>query len=160
MLKNVYGGLNARSKVYLSKVYFCKMYPTCMSSKLCEFIFKVDLFLRNMMNKIYYSGQRYEIIGDSSKFEVESIHWIPAPVGLSWTLLPPSSPALLWFHALSKLHLWQMKITLRPREHKSPALIDTWPHLDSLGFVKAFIADPPQHLFPQYHRDLTKYPRA
>ena len=39
MLENVFEGLNARSKVYLSKVYFCKMYPTCVSSKLCEFIF-------------------------------------------------------------------------------------------------------------------------
>ena len=26
------------SKVYLSKKYFCEMYPTCVSSKLCEFI--------------------------------------------------------------------------------------------------------------------------
>ena len=24
-------------KVYLSKVYICEMYPTCVSSKLCEF---------------------------------------------------------------------------------------------------------------------------
>ena len=24
--------------MYLSKVYFCEMYPTCVSSKLCEFI--------------------------------------------------------------------------------------------------------------------------
>ena len=39
MLKNVYEGLNARPKVYLSKEYFCKMYPTCVSSKLWEFIF-------------------------------------------------------------------------------------------------------------------------
>ena len=38
MLKNVYEGLNARPKVYLSKEYFCQMYPTCVSSKLCEFI--------------------------------------------------------------------------------------------------------------------------
>ena len=38
MLKNVYEGLNARPKVYLSKEYFCEMYPTCVSSKLCEFI--------------------------------------------------------------------------------------------------------------------------
>ena len=36
MLENVYEGLNARPKVYLSKEYFCKMYPTCVSSKLCE----------------------------------------------------------------------------------------------------------------------------
>ena len=34
-VKNVYEGLNARSEVYLSKEYFCKMYLT---SKLCEFI--------------------------------------------------------------------------------------------------------------------------
>ena len=39
MLENVYEGLNARSEVYLSKEYFCEMYPTCVSSKLC------DLFL-------------------------------------------------------------------------------------------------------------------
>ena len=38
MLENVYEGLNARPKVYLSKEYFCEMYPTCVSSKLCEFI--------------------------------------------------------------------------------------------------------------------------
>ena len=38
MLKNVYEGLNACSKVYSSKVYFCEMYPSCVSSKLCEFI--------------------------------------------------------------------------------------------------------------------------
>ena len=38
MPENVYEGLNARPKVYLSKEYYCKMYPTCMSSKLCEFI--------------------------------------------------------------------------------------------------------------------------
>ena len=38
MLKNVYEGLNATPKVYLLKEYFCKMYPTCVSSKLCEFI--------------------------------------------------------------------------------------------------------------------------
>ena len=40
MLKNVYEGLNARPKVYLSKEYFCEMYPTCVSSKLCEFIYQ------------------------------------------------------------------------------------------------------------------------
>ena len=39
MLENVYEGLNAQPKVYLSKEYFCKMYPTCVSSKLCEFIY-------------------------------------------------------------------------------------------------------------------------
>ena len=43
MLKNVYEGLNARPKVYLSKEYFCEMYPTCVSSKLCEFIPKVPM---------------------------------------------------------------------------------------------------------------------
>ena len=38
MLENVYEGLNARPKVYLLKECFYKMYPTCVSSKLCEFI--------------------------------------------------------------------------------------------------------------------------
>ena len=41
-----YEGLNARPKVYLSKEYFCEMYPTCVSSKLCEFIhnYECDVF--------------------------------------------------------------------------------------------------------------------
>ena len=47
MLENVYDGLNARSKVYFFKVYFCKMYPTCVSSKLCEFISYPNVELRN-----------------------------------------------------------------------------------------------------------------
>ena len=38
MLKSAYEGLNARPNVYLLKEYFCEMYPTCVSSKLCEFI--------------------------------------------------------------------------------------------------------------------------
>ena len=38
MLENVYEGLNARPKVYLSNEYFCEMYPTCVSSELCGFI--------------------------------------------------------------------------------------------------------------------------
>ena len=38
MLENVYEGLNDCSEVYLSTEYFGKMYPTCVSSKLCEFI--------------------------------------------------------------------------------------------------------------------------
>ena len=41
MLENVYEGLNARSTVY-----FCEMYPTCVSSELCEFIPVVDAFPR------------------------------------------------------------------------------------------------------------------
>ena len=45
MLENVYEGLNARPKVYLSKEYFCEMYPTCVSSKLCEFIFIDAIYL-------------------------------------------------------------------------------------------------------------------
>ena len=38
MLEIVYEGLNARSEVYLSKESFCEMYPSWVSSKLCEFI--------------------------------------------------------------------------------------------------------------------------
>ena len=51
MLKNVYEGLNARPKVYLSKEYFCKMYPTCVSSKLFEFIQRVlfDMFFHYVL---------------------------------------------------------------------------------------------------------------
>ena len=37
-VKNVYEGLNACSEVYLFKEYFCKMYPMCVCSELCEFI--------------------------------------------------------------------------------------------------------------------------
>ena len=46
-VKNAYEGLNARSEVYSSKEYFCKMYPSCVSSirslKLCEFIWGMFL---------------------------------------------------------------------------------------------------------------------
>ena len=43
MLENLYEGLNVKNvyeglKVYLSKEYFFKMYPTCVFSKLCKFI--------------------------------------------------------------------------------------------------------------------------
>ena len=41
-VKNVYEGLNAHSKVYLSKEYFCKMDPTCVSSKGCSLREKWD----------------------------------------------------------------------------------------------------------------------
>ena len=44
MLENVYEGLNTRPKVYLPKEYFCEMYLTCVSSKLCEFIFSTSPF--------------------------------------------------------------------------------------------------------------------
>ena len=42
-------------KVYLSKVHFCEMYPTCVSSKLCEFFClaqakESDLFLIHSYN--------------------------------------------------------------------------------------------------------------
>ena len=47
VLKNVYAGLNARKCIWRLKCspqsvfieYFCEMYLTCVSSKLCEFIF-------------------------------------------------------------------------------------------------------------------------
>ena len=52
MLKNVYEGLNARPKVYLSKEYFCEMYPTCVSSKLCEFIRLVPIKIPKSPYKI------------------------------------------------------------------------------------------------------------
>ena len=52
MLENVYEGLNARPKVYLSKEYFCEMYPTCVSSKLCEFISNSSsVFLLKLRNR-------------------------------------------------------------------------------------------------------------
>ena len=38
ILENAYEGLNAPFEVYLSKEYFCEIYPACVSSKFCEFI--------------------------------------------------------------------------------------------------------------------------
>ena len=46
MIKNVYEDFNATPKVYLSKEYFCEMYPTYVSSKLCELIFLQKLSKR------------------------------------------------------------------------------------------------------------------
>ena len=51
MLKNVYEGLNAQPKEYLSKEYFCEMYPTCVFSKLCEFI--IHCFINFSRYKTY-----------------------------------------------------------------------------------------------------------
>ena len=53
MLKNVYEGLNARPKVYLLKEYFCEMYPTCVSSKLCEFICKYQENKKNIFHATF-----------------------------------------------------------------------------------------------------------
>ena len=43
------------SEVYLSKEYFCKMYPTCVSSKLCEFI--SDVFLIFSIHEFSWTSQ-------------------------------------------------------------------------------------------------------
>ena len=53
-VKNVYEGLTAHSEVYLSKEYFCKMYPTCVSSKLCKFIyiFLVSKILNSLLSRL------------------------------------------------------------------------------------------------------------
>ena len=39
MLQNVHEDLNAGYKGVFIQSVFCEMYPTCVSSKLCEFIF-------------------------------------------------------------------------------------------------------------------------
>ena len=56
-VKNVYKGLNARSEVYLSNEYFCKMYPTCVSLKLCKFFLlqKVQQ-VRNLFTESFTSS--------------------------------------------------------------------------------------------------------
>ena len=77
MLKNVYEGLNANSEVYLSKEYFCKMYPTCVSPKLCEFILaqnniatafplesKVEIF-QSVCEKLDEYGTRQQLGAES-----------------------------------------------------------------------------------------------
>ena len=52
--------------MYLSKVYFCEMYPTCVSSKLCEFILlqpslivlKQNLFIqKDVQMKIIHTSE-------------------------------------------------------------------------------------------------------
>ena len=61
----VYGGINAQKCImaamlfkniymYFSKVYFPKVYPTCVSSKLCEFIYFLS-FLKGEFCKIVYT---------------------------------------------------------------------------------------------------------
>ena len=63
------------SKVYLSKVYFCKNCPTCASSKLCEFIvlllFKGSLRrlgIRQLCNIQAPFNFKCNILSNSSKF--------------------------------------------------------------------------------------------
>ena len=55
MLKSAYEGLNARPKVYLSKEYFCEMYPTCVSSKLCEFICFINITFTAQLQYLHMS---------------------------------------------------------------------------------------------------------
>ena len=64
MLKSAYEGLNARPKVYLSKEYFCEMYPTCVSYKLCEFILYIRTFghiLNSEFTHLMYMNIAYQI---------------------------------------------------------------------------------------------------
>ena len=56
MLENLYEGLNARPKVYLSKGYFCEMYPTCVSSKPCEFILLVKFGQTVLLQELTFSN--------------------------------------------------------------------------------------------------------
>ena len=39
VMRNVAEVMRKIAEVFLSKEHFCEMYPTCVSSKLCEFIF-------------------------------------------------------------------------------------------------------------------------
>ena len=70
MLESAYEGLNARPKVYLSKEYFCEMYPTCVSSKLCEFIFF-------KLSKIVKIVQKFSKLSKTSKIEISRIRELP-----------------------------------------------------------------------------------
>ena len=59
------------SKVYLSKVYFCEMYTTCVSSKLCEFIWYeyIRIFDRIIfLIRIYWDIRSYHFL-DMNIFE-------------------------------------------------------------------------------------------
>ena len=61
MLENVYEGLNTQPKVYLLKEYFCEMYPTCVSSKLCEFILISTLSINPNLDLCYQLYRKCEI---------------------------------------------------------------------------------------------------
>ena len=70
MLKNVYEGLNARPKVYLSEEYFCEMYPTCVSSKLCKFI-GIDsevIIIIIIITRPWPAFGRQGLVGSSSEY--------------------------------------------------------------------------------------------
>ena len=84
MLENVYEGLNARPKVYLSKEYFCEMYPTCVSSKLCEFITNVYTVLSYQVCTIVFaakdadewSAHKARVAAKWSESRGAQIHWV------------------------------------------------------------------------------------
>ena len=72
MLENVYEGLNARPKVYLSKEYFCEMYPTCVSSKLCEFILYIQGDPKKMSHSVFELKSVLDVGLDFSACVLES----------------------------------------------------------------------------------------
>ena len=46
------------SEVFLFKVHFCEIYPTCVSSKLCEFIFlKIIRIIYTWKSKVFSSAE-------------------------------------------------------------------------------------------------------
>ena len=72
-VKNVYEGLNACSEVYSSKEYFCKMYPTFVSSKLRELIvptkdFVIFLFLYNFRRS--FGARISDVFGPTKEFVI------------------------------------------------------------------------------------------
>ena len=75
MLENVYESLDARPKVYLSKEYYCEMYPTCVSSKLCEFIYSHHEMLRGFTDTVIV---------------LESFQGVPGVSWHLWLSLPPN----------------------------------------------------------------------
>ena len=80
MLENVYEGLNAGPKVYLSKEYFCEMYPTCVSSKLCEFI-SFSVFGEDFYASVGIPGRKLKLMRNSPALLLNNFkfHNSPAP---------------------------------------------------------------------------------
>ena len=109
MLENVYEGLNARSEVYLSKEYFCKMYPTCVSSKHCEFIINIRVcqyplhdILRDCLNRIWLKTVLSFILGE--QFCVQ-LHSSVRPKSFVLISIPFHTCSRMKKHEYDDLHL-------------------------------------------------------
>ena len=107
------------SKVYLSQVYFCKMYPTCMSSKLCEFVFNEDeiIFFNTFCEWLWQS--KLPVIDPFSYSYLSLSCWLHFPPIAHYSIC-------LARHLFVPLHIYQPTVRLSRLDMESWSWWRSW----------------------------------